>query len=288
MVDSVARAWRQLTRTSDKEGAPRWAGQESQATFVRDNNVFLVRLAGEGDLVVQLTDVEPAKPEPKLTESQTFLKGEEQKLIGHVREAAEKKKKRRRRRRRCRSWRASSRTGTAWPTVSSAPTPTTSSCWCAERQVYSVSIDGGPRGRLTGAAGANEAEVSPDEKTLALVHSEANQPPEVSGRHLPPHGRAGPGRRGGRSEVSRLRAARRPAAHRRAAHLPRHGGHQRPLPGWVRLVQRLIELRKEDWELAVYPVESHAFEEETSWADEYDRILKLFERKVRSQGRPAG
>ena len=56
----------------------------------------------------------------------------------------------------------------------------------------------------------------------------------------------------------------------------------------VRLVQRLIELRKEDWELAVYPVESHAFEEETSWADEYDRILKLFERKVRSQGRPAG
>jgi dipeptidyl aminopeptidase/acylaminoacyl peptidase len=45
----------------------------------------------------------------------------------------------------------------------------------------------------------------------------------------------------------------------------------------VRLVQRLIELRKEDWELAVYPVEDHGFVEATSWADEYKRILKLFD-----------
>lgn len=45
----------------------------------------------------------------------------------------------------------------------------------------------------------------------------------------------------------------------------------------VRLVQRLIELRKENWELAVYPVEDHGFVEPTSWADEYKRILKLFE-----------
>ena len=45
----------------------------------------------------------------------------------------------------------------------------------------------------------------------------------------------------------------------------------------VRLVQRLIELRKENWELAVYPVEDHGFVEATSWADEYKRILKLFE-----------
>lgn len=45
----------------------------------------------------------------------------------------------------------------------------------------------------------------------------------------------------------------------------------------VRLAQRLIELRKENWELAVYPVEDHGFVEETSWADEYKRILKLFE-----------
>jgi dipeptidyl aminopeptidase/acylaminoacyl peptidase len=45
----------------------------------------------------------------------------------------------------------------------------------------------------------------------------------------------------------------------------------------VRLVQRLIELKKENWELAVYPVEDHGFREPTSWMDEYRRILKLFE-----------
>jgi len=49
----------------------------------------------------------------------------------------------------------------------------------------------------------------------------------------------------------------------------------------VRLAQRLIELRKENWELAGYPVENHAFTEETSWADEYKRILKLFETELR-------
>jgi dipeptidyl aminopeptidase/acylaminoacyl peptidase len=45
----------------------------------------------------------------------------------------------------------------------------------------------------------------------------------------------------------------------------------------VRLVQRLIELRKENWEIAPYPVEDHGFIEASSWADEYKRILKLFE-----------
>jgi dipeptidyl aminopeptidase/acylaminoacyl peptidase len=49
----------------------------------------------------------------------------------------------------------------------------------------------------------------------------------------------------------------------------------------VRLVQRLIELRKENWEIQPYPVENHAFTEETSWADEYKRILKLFEENLR-------
>jgi dipeptidyl aminopeptidase/acylaminoacyl peptidase len=53
----------------------------------------------------------------------------------------------------------------------------------------------------------------------------------------------------------------------------------------VRLVQRLIELRKENWELAVYPVEDHGFERASSWADEYKRILKLFETNLRQ---PAG
>ena len=45
----------------------------------------------------------------------------------------------------------------------------------------------------------------------------------------------------------------------------------------VRLEQRLIELRKENWQVASYPLEDHSFVEPTSWADEYKRILKLFE-----------
>ncbi|MCY7353459.1 MAG: prolyl oligopeptidase family serine peptidase [Cytophagaceae bacterium] len=45
----------------------------------------------------------------------------------------------------------------------------------------------------------------------------------------------------------------------------------------VRLTQRLIELKKENWELAPYPVEDHAFTEPSSWTDEYKRILKLFD-----------
>jgi dipeptidyl aminopeptidase/acylaminoacyl peptidase len=45
----------------------------------------------------------------------------------------------------------------------------------------------------------------------------------------------------------------------------------------VRLSQRLIELRKEHWELASYPMEDHGFVEPTSWMDEYKRIFKLFE-----------
>lgn len=49
----------------------------------------------------------------------------------------------------------------------------------------------------------------------------------------------------------------------------------------IRLAQRLIELGKTNWELAVYPVENHAFEQATSWADEYTRILKLFETNLR-------
>jgi len=49
----------------------------------------------------------------------------------------------------------------------------------------------------------------------------------------------------------------------------------------VRLAQRLIELRKENWWVSMYPVENHGFEEETSWADEYRRILQLFEQHLR-------
>jgi dipeptidyl aminopeptidase/acylaminoacyl peptidase len=51
----------------------------------------------------------------------------------------------------------------------------------------------------------------------------------------------------------------------------------------VRLVQRLIELKKENWELAIYPVEDHGFREPTSWQDEYRRILRLFESNLQKK-----
>ncbi|GAB3541200.1 prolyl oligopeptidase family serine peptidase [Pontibacter brevis] len=49
----------------------------------------------------------------------------------------------------------------------------------------------------------------------------------------------------------------------------------------VRLTQRLIELGKDNWELAVYPVEDHGFTEPASWTDEYKRIYKLFEENLK-------
>ena len=45
----------------------------------------------------------------------------------------------------------------------------------------------------------------------------------------------------------------------------------------VKLAQRLIELGKDNWELASYPMEDHGFIEPSSWTDEYKRIYKLFE-----------
>jgi dipeptidyl aminopeptidase/acylaminoacyl peptidase len=48
----------------------------------------------------------------------------------------------------------------------------------------------------------------------------------------------------------------------------------------VRLVQRLIELEKQNFETAIYPVESHGFVEPSSWLDEYRRIYKLFEQNL--------
>ena len=50
----------------------------------------------------------------------------------------------------------------------------------------------------------------------------------------------------------------------------------------VRLVQKLIELRKENWEVAVFPVEDHGFIQPSSWADEYKRIFKLFEQNLKN------
>ncbi len=51
----------------------------------------------------------------------------------------------------------------------------------------------------------------------------------------------------------------------------------------VRLSQRLIELEKDGWELASYPLERHGFTRPTSWRDQYQRILTLFETTIGDQ-----
>ncbi len=54
----------------------------------------------------------------------------------------------------------------------------------------------------------------------------------------------------------------------------------------VRLFQRLIELKKDNVELAPYPMERHGFVHATAWRDEYARILKLFETNLRTNATP--
>lgn len=49
----------------------------------------------------------------------------------------------------------------------------------------------------------------------------------------------------------------------------------------VRLAQRLIELGKDNWEFAVFPLESHGFVEPSSWTDEYKRIFRLFQQTLK-------
>ena len=43
------------------------------------------------------------------------------------------------------------------------------------------------------------------------------------------------------------------------------------------LTQKLIELHKDNWQIAPYPLEPHGFTRADSWLDEYKRVLKLFE-----------
>jgi dipeptidyl aminopeptidase/acylaminoacyl peptidase len=49
----------------------------------------------------------------------------------------------------------------------------------------------------------------------------------------------------------------------------------------VRMAERLIELKKDHWELAPYPLEKHSFVQPESWYDEYRRIFQLFERTLK-------
>jgi len=49
----------------------------------------------------------------------------------------------------------------------------------------------------------------------------------------------------------------------------------------VRLSQRLIELGKKNWDVAIFPMEGHGFVQSSSWADEYRRIFELFESELK-------
>jgi dipeptidyl aminopeptidase/acylaminoacyl peptidase len=95
IIDTVNRRRLDVTRTTGAESNPRWARGETHVTFVRDNNLFIVpvdRVAAGG--LVQLTDVSARRADPRVTDSQKFLKEEEAKLLDWVEEAAARRKRR--------------------------------------------------------------------------------------------------------------------------------------------------------------------------------------------------
>lgn len=49
----------------------------------------------------------------------------------------------------------------------------------------------------------------------------------------------------------------------------------------VNLTQKLIELHKDNWTIAPYPLERHGYVRADSWLDQYKRILKLFEENLK-------
>ncbi|MEA9727105.1 S9 family peptidase [Xanthomonas campestris] len=49
----------------------------------------------------------------------------------------------------------------------------------------------------------------------------------------------------------------------------------------VDMTQKLVELHKDNWQVAQYPLERHGFTRADSWLDEYKRILKLFNEQVK-------
>jgi dipeptidyl aminopeptidase/acylaminoacyl peptidase len=91
LVDTVGGTRRNITRTTGAEANPRWARHETAVTFTRENNLYLAPL--DSGSIEQLTDVGPKKRDPRETDSQKFVKAEEQALITHTKVEAEKKKK---------------------------------------------------------------------------------------------------------------------------------------------------------------------------------------------------
>ncbi len=98
LFDTVAGTRTAVTRTTGAESNPRWARDETHVAFTRDNSLYLVGLGASGGGLQQLTDAGPPRRDPPLTDSQKFLKGEEQELLEYVRDAEARRKKREERR----------------------------------------------------------------------------------------------------------------------------------------------------------------------------------------------
>ena len=62
-------------------------------TYVRDGNLFIVPVQGGSLSVTQLTDVTLKKTYARLTDSQRFIREEEEKLIGYLRQQKEEKQR---------------------------------------------------------------------------------------------------------------------------------------------------------------------------------------------------
>ena len=95
VIDTVAHKRIDITRTTGNESGPRWTKGETHVTFVRDNNLFMVPVQGvEAGTIIQLTDVSARRADPRLTESQKYLKEEEPKLLDWVGQEIARRKRR--------------------------------------------------------------------------------------------------------------------------------------------------------------------------------------------------
>jgi len=101
LVDSIANTRRQMTRMTGTESNPRGRGANRRHLHARQQPLSRALdtgapggLGGLGPWgIIQLTDVQSKKRDSRDTDSQKFVKAEEQKLIEHTRIEAEKKKK---------------------------------------------------------------------------------------------------------------------------------------------------------------------------------------------------
>jgi hypothetical protein len=94
LVDATSRTRRLITRTTGAESNPRWARNDTHVTWVRDGNLYIAPVeSGATTVLTQLTDVAPRRAEPRLTDSQRFIRDEEEALIDFVEKRRAQRKK---------------------------------------------------------------------------------------------------------------------------------------------------------------------------------------------------